>query len=122
MTAVDPNRTSSDVAFENLRQELRRGAIVLAVLTRLRSEHYGYALRKALVEEGLEVDENTLDPLAFLVVERQRCVSAVGRGCCQQLDRVLGVASGLLNGCEAFDTGGTECSTAGSGTGCECIT
>ena len=63
MTAVDPTRTSSDVAFENLRQELRRGAIVLAVLARLETEHYGYALRKALVEQGLEVDENTLYPL-----------------------------------------------------------
>ena len=63
MTAVDPSRTTEDVAFENLRQELRRGAIVLAVLARLGTEHYGYALRKALVEKGLEVDENTLYPL-----------------------------------------------------------
>ena len=49
--------------FENLRLELRRGSLVLAVLATLRSERYGYTLRKALSENGLEVDENTLYPL-----------------------------------------------------------
>jgi PadR family transcriptional regulator PadR len=49
--------------FENLRLELRRGSLVLAVLATLRSERYGYTLRKALSESGLEVDENTLYPL-----------------------------------------------------------
>lgn len=49
--------------FENLRLELRRGTLVLAVLATLRSERYGYRLRKALGESGLEVDENTLYPL-----------------------------------------------------------
>jgi len=49
--------------LENLRLELRRGCLVLAVLAQLRSEHYGYALRKALAERGLEIDENTLYPL-----------------------------------------------------------
>jgi PadR family transcriptional regulator PadR len=52
-----------DASFENLRLELRRGALVLAVLARLRTEHYGYALRKALAEQGMEIDENTLYPL-----------------------------------------------------------
>lgn len=49
--------------FENLRLELRRGSLVLAVLAALRSERYGYTLRKALSENGLEMDENTLYPL-----------------------------------------------------------
>ena len=49
--------------FENLRLELRRGSLVLAVLATLRSERYGYTLRKTLSENGLEVDENTLYPL-----------------------------------------------------------
>jgi len=49
--------------FENLRLELRRGSLVLAVLAALRSERYGYTLRKTLSENGLEVDENTLYPL-----------------------------------------------------------
>ena len=53
----------SAVAFDNLRLELRRGSLVLAVLATLRTEQYGYTLRKTLAEHGLEVDENTLYPL-----------------------------------------------------------
>jgi PadR family transcriptional regulator, regulatory protein PadR len=49
--------------LENLRNELRRGSLVLAVLAQLRQEHYGYALRKALSDKGLDIDENTLYPL-----------------------------------------------------------
>jgi PadR family transcriptional regulator, regulatory protein PadR len=49
--------------FENLRLELRRGCLSVAVLSQLRREHYGYALRKALADEGLAIDENTLYPL-----------------------------------------------------------
>lgn len=49
--------------FENLRLELRRGCLTLAVLTQLRAERYGYTLRKALEEAGLEIDEGTLYPL-----------------------------------------------------------
>jgi PadR family transcriptional regulator PadR len=49
--------------FENLRNELRRGSLVLAVLTQLRSEQYGYTLRKSLAEHGMAIDEGTLYPL-----------------------------------------------------------
>lgn len=49
--------------FENLRLELRRGCLILAVLVQLRTEHYGYTLRKALADHGLEIDEGTLYPL-----------------------------------------------------------
>jgi PadR family transcriptional regulator len=49
--------------FDNLRNELRRGSLVLAVLTQLRSEQYGYTLRKALAEHGMSIDEGTLYPL-----------------------------------------------------------
>ena len=49
--------------FENLRLELRRGCLTLAVLTQLRTERYGYTLRKALADDGLEIDESTLYPL-----------------------------------------------------------
>lgn len=49
--------------FENLRLELRRGCLTLAVLAQLRRERYGYTLRKALEEAGLEIDEGTLYPL-----------------------------------------------------------
>lgn len=49
--------------FENLRLELRRGCLTLAVLAHLRQELYGYTLRKALLDHGLEIDEGTLYPL-----------------------------------------------------------
>jgi len=54
---------NSDERFENLRQELRRGSLPLAVLAALRSEHYGYTLRKTLAEHGMAIDEGTLYPL-----------------------------------------------------------
>jgi PadR family transcriptional regulator PadR len=50
-------------SFENLRLELRRGCLVLAVLAALRREQYGYTLRKTLSKHGLEIDEGTLYPL-----------------------------------------------------------
>jgi len=50
-------------AFENLRMELRRGCLVLAVLGALEREQYGYTLRKTLGELGIEIDEGTLYPL-----------------------------------------------------------
>jgi PadR family transcriptional regulator PadR len=53
----------NDDLFENLRLELRRGCLSLAVLAQLSEEHYGYTLRKALSEQGLDIDENTLYPL-----------------------------------------------------------
>jgi len=52
-----------DELFENLRIELRSGCLILAVLGQLRTEHYGYTLRKALADMGLEIDENTLYPM-----------------------------------------------------------
>jgi len=58
-----PTSTEHPEVFENLRLELRRGSLTLAVLTQLRAERYGYTLRKALAEDGLEIDEGTLYPL-----------------------------------------------------------
>jgi PadR family transcriptional regulator PadR len=48
---------------ENVTLELRRGVIVLAVLSQLGQEQYGYSLLKALADQGLEVDQGTLYPL-----------------------------------------------------------
>jgi len=53
----------SDDPYENLRLELRRGSVVVAVLAALRSEQYGYTLRKALADAGMPIDEGTLYPL-----------------------------------------------------------
>lgn len=49
--------------FENLRLELRRGCVPLAVMAELGNERYGYTLRKSLTEKGIAVDEGTLYPL-----------------------------------------------------------
>jgi PadR family transcriptional regulator PadR len=49
--------------YEGLRQELRRGSLILAVLGQLRAEHYGYTLRKALAEMGVDIDEGALYPM-----------------------------------------------------------
>jgi PadR family transcriptional regulator PadR len=60
--AVLAKLMNSDL-FENLRLELRRGSLIIAVLAQLREEHYGYALRKALANHGMEIEESTLYPL-----------------------------------------------------------
>jgi len=49
--------------LENLRLELRRGCLIVAVLAELRREQYGYTLRKSLADKGLVIDEGTLYPL-----------------------------------------------------------
>jgi DNA-binding PadR family transcriptional regulator len=49
--------------LENTILELRRGVIVLAVLSQLEQEQYGYSLLKLLSDQGLSVDQGTLYPL-----------------------------------------------------------
>ncbi len=49
--------------LENMLQEMRRGLIMLAVLSQLGKQEYGYALLKLLADKGLEVDQGTLYPL-----------------------------------------------------------
>lgn len=55
--------TTNSNQFDSLRLELRRGCLVMAVLAQLRTEHYGYTLKKELGERGMEIDEGTLYPL-----------------------------------------------------------
>lgn len=43
--------------------ELRRGTIVLSVLSKLRRPMYGYSLVSELTESGIPVEGNTLYPL-----------------------------------------------------------
>ena len=62
MSPSSPTPAGNDV-FENLRLELRRGCLSLAVLSQLRTERYGYTLRKALAAQGMDIDEGTLYPL-----------------------------------------------------------
>jgi PadR family transcriptional regulator PadR len=56
------DKSDADV-LENLRSELRRGSLIVAVLAELRSEQYGYTLRKSLETHGLFLEEGTLYPL-----------------------------------------------------------
>jgi PadR family transcriptional regulator PadR len=44
-------------------QDLRKGVLVLAVLSQLRAPQYGYSLRQALAERGMPIEEGTLYPL-----------------------------------------------------------
>jgi len=55
------NTTSEQ--YLKLTQELRRGILVLAALSQLKEEKYGYALISSLAEKGLDIDQGTLYPL-----------------------------------------------------------
>ena len=52
-----------DATLASHLQELRRGTVVVASLTVLRSPGYGYSLLETLSEAGFEVEANTLYPL-----------------------------------------------------------
>jgi DNA-binding PadR family transcriptional regulator len=59
---VSPPSAAEDLLAGHA-QELRRGTVVLACLTLLRTPTYGYALLTALEGHGIHVDANTLYPL-----------------------------------------------------------
>jgi PadR family transcriptional regulator PadR len=48
---------------DKLELELRRGVVVLAVLSQLRAFRYGYELRQSLSDKGFPIEEGTLYPL-----------------------------------------------------------
>jgi PadR family transcriptional regulator PadR len=52
-----------EAAHDKIEQELRRGVVILAVLSRLREPQYGYSLRQALATHGMPIEEGTLYPL-----------------------------------------------------------
>ena len=49
--------------IKNLKNELRKGNLVLAVLSQLKERHYGYSLVESLNKKNLKIDQNTLYPL-----------------------------------------------------------
>jgi DNA-binding PadR family transcriptional regulator len=57
------NKENYAEVIENLQLELRRGAMVLAVLSQLQESEYGYSLKQQLAVGGLEIPEGTLYPL-----------------------------------------------------------
>src|SRR5690606_9659027 len=50
-------------SISNLKQELRRGPIILSVLSQLDEPQYGYSLVTVLEEKGVAIDPGTLYPL-----------------------------------------------------------
>jgi PadR family transcriptional regulator, regulatory protein PadR len=54
---------SRETTLSKLELELRRGVLVLAVLSQLRHAQYGYSLRQALAQRGMPIEEGTLYPL-----------------------------------------------------------
>ena len=48
---------------QNLINELRRGTLVLTVLSQLNEQQYGYSLKQRLADRGLEIEQGTLYPL-----------------------------------------------------------
>lgn len=52
-----------ETMYEKLLLELRRGVLMLAVLSQLKGEQYGYSLKQSLDELGMEINEGTLYPL-----------------------------------------------------------
>jgi len=52
-----------ELIVQNFRQEMKRGTLVLAVLTRVDEPQYGYTLITELSALGMAVEQNTLYPL-----------------------------------------------------------
>ena len=50
-------------ALQNLMQELRRGTLVIGVLSQLHQAEYGYSLVQKLNDRGMAIDQGTLYPL-----------------------------------------------------------
>jgi len=49
--------------LDGLIQELRRGTLILSVLSQLKEPRYGYSLVQSLEEKEIMIDPNTLYPL-----------------------------------------------------------
>jgi DNA-binding PadR family transcriptional regulator len=60
---VNLGNENTDAVFDGLVLELRRGTIILSVLSQLKEPQYGYSLIVLLQEKGVEVDAGTLYPL-----------------------------------------------------------
>jgi PadR family transcriptional regulator, regulatory protein PadR len=52
-----------EALYDKLLLELRRGVLMLAVLSQMQDEQYGYSLKQSLDDKGMEINEGTLYPL-----------------------------------------------------------
>jgi DNA-binding PadR family transcriptional regulator len=62
MCRMADNYEKEDV-YDKLLLELRRGVLVLAVLSQAGRPQYGYSLKQDLSDSGLDIQEGTLYPL-----------------------------------------------------------
>ena len=110
-----------DPSIEKLTLELRRGVIVVAVLSQLEDAQYGYSLQQRLAEAGMDIEQGTLYPLlrrlheqGFLSEEwrledarprKYYRMTAAGRGALRVLSEqwrdMTGVLGKLLDGSTA---------------------
>jgi len=56
-------KNEKEATYDKLLLELRRGVLMLAVLSQLKEEQYGYSLKQSLDAQGMEINEGTLYPL-----------------------------------------------------------
>lgn len=69
------DNSKEDQIFLSLVQELRRGTIVLSVLSQLNKPQYGYSLVTCLVDKGLTIEPGTLYPLLRRLEKQELLVS-----------------------------------------------
>jgi PadR family transcriptional regulator, regulatory protein PadR len=50
-------------SYEKIKQEMRRGTVILAAMSQLNQAQYGYSLIQSLNEKGYEIGQDTLYPL-----------------------------------------------------------
>lgn len=62
MHRMIPNHEKEE-QYEKLLLELRRGTLMLAILSQMKEEQYGYSLKQSLADTGLDINEGTLYPL-----------------------------------------------------------
>jgi DNA-binding PadR family transcriptional regulator len=55
--------SNQDETINGLIQEMRRGTIIIGVLSQLYEPQYGYSLVSSLEEKGMSIDPGTLYPL-----------------------------------------------------------
>lgn len=61
--------------LESLILELRRGTLILSVLSQLKEPKYGYSLVQSLEQKGVSIDPNTLYPLMRRLEKQELLVS-----------------------------------------------
>lgn len=54
---------NKEIIINGLSTELKRGTLVLSVLSQLQTQEYGYSLVQKLEEKGAPIEANTLYPL-----------------------------------------------------------